>query len=127
VQYLWQTSGPTWAGLAGFTGSSYAAAVRVRFALLAALLPVLPWNHRLRWPAAGVLALAVLGTVVRNGHGGGGAWWQYASTLLHVTAMTAWLGGLAALGWLLLRRRITGERLRRLPLCTDPRRLPSSG
>ncbi|GAB3854032.1 copper resistance CopC/CopD family protein [Dactylosporangium cerinum] len=118
VQYLWESSrgGAGWAGLAGFAGSSYAAAVWVRLALLVALLVVLPWSRRFRWPAAGVLALAVLGTVVRNGHGGGGAWWQYTSTLLHVTAMTAWLGGLAALGWLLLRRRITGERLRRLPL-----------
>ncbi|MEV6931324.1 copper resistance protein CopC, partial [Dactylosporangium sp. NPDC051485] len=124
LQYLWQSSaghgGASWAALAGFAGSSYCAAIWVRLALLAAVAGVLPPPDRpaagrVRWTAGGLLALAVLGSVVRNGHGGGGAWWQLASTLLHVTAMTAWLGGLAALGWLLLRRRITGERLRRLP------------
>ncbi|MEV8515135.1 copper resistance protein CopC [Dactylosporangium sp. NPDC051484] len=125
VQYLWQASatrgGASWTGLGTFAEASYAAAVWARLALLGAAVLVLPpWrrpaHRRIRWTVAGLLALATLGSVVRNGHGGSGAWWQFASTLLHVTAMTAWLGGLAALGWLLLRRRITGERLRRLPL-----------
>ncbi|GAA2579745.1 hypothetical protein GCM10010399_06840 [Dactylosporangium fulvum] len=125
VQYQWQSSatrgGPSWTGLAGFAESSYATAVWVRLALVGAAVLVLPpWNRlaprRIRWTVGGLLALATLGSVVHNGHGGGGPWWQFASTLLHVAAMTAWLGGLATLGWLLLRRRIAGRRLRRLPL-----------
>ncbi|MER7002855.1 copper resistance protein CopC [Dactylosporangium sp. NPDC000555] len=125
AQYLWQSSatrsGASWTGLAGFAEASYTAAVWVRLALLGAALLVLPpWRRpalrRTRWTVAGLLALATLGSVVRNGHGGSGAWWQFALTLLHVAAMTAWLGGLATLGWLLLRGRITGERLHRLPL-----------
>ncbi|WNI18008.1 copper resistance protein CopC [Actinacidiphila sp. ITFR-21] len=129
TQYLWDASavpgGATWAGLRGFAGSAYGQTVFVRVGLLAAALAVLPPPHArdggrrapvLRWTAAGVLAAAVLGSVVRNGHGGTGAWWYFASTLVHVAAVVAWLGGLAVLGWLVLRRRLSLARLSRLPL-----------
>ena len=120
VQYLWQSSaipgGATWAGLLSFAGSAYAEAVYIRLGLLVAAAVVLPHRGRIRWAASGLLALATLGSVVYNGHGGSGAWWHFVSTLLHAAAVTAWLGGLATLGWLLLRQRITGQRLRRLPL-----------
>jgi copper transport protein len=79
----------------------------------------LPRGRRSRaawWAPEGALALAVLGSVVHNGHGGTGARWYFASTLLHVAAVVAWLGGLAVLGWLVLRRRLSLERLARLPL-----------
>lgn len=68
------------------------------------------------WAVEGALALAVLGSVVHNGHGGSGAWWYFGTTLLHVSAVVAWLGGLAVLGWLVLRRRLSLRRLARLPL-----------
>jgi copper transport protein len=123
VQYLWDASavpgGPTWAGLRAFAGSDYGQAVYVRAGLLAAALAVLP---RLRgaaggwWAAGAVLALAALGSVVRNGHGGTGSWWHFATTLVHVSCVVAWIGGLAVLGWLVLRRPPTPHRLTRLPL-----------
>ncbi|MFI0718540.1 copper resistance protein CopC [Streptomyces sp. NPDC021224] len=116
AQYLWDASavpgGATWTGLRAFAGSDYARAVYVRAGLLAAALALLP---RLRAAGGTVLALAALATVVRNGHGGTGAWWHFPLTLAHVAAVTAWLGGLAVLGWLLLRRRLTPARLARLP------------
>ncbi|QMU69077.1 copper resistance protein CopC [Streptacidiphilus sp. P02-A3a] len=139
AQYLWDASalpdGPTWAGLGGFLDSSYCVAVLVRVGLLTAAVVLLPtrptlstrltrptrptatrWALAARWTLEGVLALAALGTVVDNGHGGTGAWWYFGSTLLHVTAVTAWLGGLGVLGWLVLRRRLTRRRLARLPV-----------
>ncbi|GAA3296613.1 copper resistance protein CopC/CopD [Dactylosporangium vinaceum] len=111
AQHEWQGG----ADFGAFAGTAYATAVWLRLTLLAAVPAVLRLPDRLLRVTGGLLAVAVLGTVVRNGHGGAGQWWQFATTLLHVVAVTAWLGGLAALGWLLLRRRISGERLRRLP------------
>lgn len=127
AQYLWDASavpgGATWAGLHAFAGSGYAQAVFVRAGLLAAALALLPRLRRAgdrepagRWAAGALLALAVLGSVVHNGHGGTGSWWHFATTLAHVSAVTAWLGGLAVLGRLMLRRRLTPSRLARLPL-----------
>ncbi|WP_328914995.1 MULTISPECIES: copper resistance CopC/CopD family protein [unclassified Streptomyces] len=127
AQYLWDASavpgGATWAGLRAFAGSGYAGAVLVRAGLLAAALAVLPRLRRAGgaesagwWAGGAVLALAALGSVVHNGHGGTGSWWYFATTLVHVSAVTAWLGGLAVLGRLMLRRRLTPTRLARLPL-----------
>ena len=134
VQYLWDASavagGATWNGLAGFAGSNYAGAVSVRIGLLVAAVIALPppaevaggfrstggrWAA-VRWAACGGLAVAILGSVVRNGHGGGAAWWQFVSTLVHAGAVVCWLGGLAVLGWLVLRRRLSLRRLLRLPI-----------
>ncbi|MHA6757591.1 copper resistance CopC/CopD family protein [Streptacidiphilus sp. PAMC 29251] len=134
AQYLWDASalpgGAGWSGLGDFAGSAYSQAVLVRIGLLAAALALLPTRGalaggrqagdrrllRARWTLQGVLALAVLGCVVHNGHGGSGAWWYFSSTVVHVAAAVAWLGGLAVLGWLVLRRRLSFQRLARLPL-----------
>lgn len=128
AQYLWDASavagGATWSGLGTFVGGAYSGAVLLRIGLLVAALVALPpvrieGRRRLLsvwWALETVLALAILGTVVQNGHGSTGAWWRFASTLVHVSAVVAWLGGLVVLGWLVLRRRLTVQRLRRLPL-----------
>jgi copper transport protein len=125
TQFLWDASavpgGATWSGLRIFAGSGYSEAVFVRGALLVAALTVLPRPVRGgrqagRWVTGTVLALAVLGSVVHNGHGGTGSWWHFATTVVHVSAVVAWLGGLGVLGWLVLRRRLTPHRLTRLPL-----------
>jgi copper transport protein len=141
TQYLWDASavpgGATAAGLGDFVSSSYSEAVLVRVGLLAAALALLPPRRAVDgggdgggdgeggagrralaawWALEGVLALAVLVSVVRNGHGGSGAWWYFGSTVVHVAAVVAWLGGLAVLGWLVLRRRLPRRRLARLPL-----------
>lgn len=125
TQYLWDASalagGPTWRGLREFAGSAYPVAVAVRVVLLAAIAVVLPRAAStgraaaIRWAATVVLGLAVLVTVVENGHGGAGEWWRSAVTVVHAGAVVAWLGGLAVLGWLVLRRRLPVRRLRRLP------------
>ncbi len=127
LQYLWDASalpgGPSPADFAAFLSSTYATTVAVRIGLLLLALLLLPpvetpvtGRSRLRWLVEGVLALAILGSVVRNGHGAAGEWWFFASTLLHVAAVVAWLGGLAALGWLVLRGPLSAARVRRLPL-----------
>ncbi|WP_375476453.1 copper resistance CopC/CopD family protein [uncultured Jatrophihabitans sp.] len=128
AQYLWDASavpgGATWSGLRAFAGSDYSAAVFVRLGLLVVALAALAplrvvarggWRLAAWGTLDALLALAVLGSVVHNGHGGTGAWWRFVSTLVHVSAVVAWLGGLAVLGWLFLRRRVPEHRLRRLP------------
>jgi copper transport protein len=130
IQYLWDASavpgGATWSGLHTFAGSAYSEAVFVRIGLLAAALALLPplrvvgrLDRRVLivwWAAEGALALAVLGSVVHNGHGGAGAWWHFLTTLVHVSSVVAWIGGLVVLSWLVLRRRLSAQRLRRLPM-----------
>jgi copper transport protein len=129
AQYFWQGSavpgGADWSGLGPFAGSGYAETVLVRIGVLGLALVALPplrvVERRPRllnawWAGEALLVVAVLGTVVLNGHGGNGVWWQFVSTLIHVSAVAAWLGGLAVLGWLVLRRRISVRRLLRLPL-----------
>jgi copper transport protein len=127
LQYLWNASGAvsrTDADLAGAVGtfarSSFVVAVSARLALLAlAVVAAGPFARdpsRVRAPVVFVaLGLGAVATVVVNGHGGAGEWWQFASTLLHASAAIAWIGGLVVLGWLLLRGRLTAERLQRMP------------
>ncbi|MFT4043745.1 MAG: CopD family protein [Gordonia sp. (in: high G+C Gram-positive bacteria)] len=128
TQYLWDASalpnGPSGTGFASFATTSYAMAVYLRVVLLgvAAAVPISVgggrrgFGRRVRWAAEAAVALGVAGTVVHNGHGGAGTWWRFALTLVHVLAMIGWIGGLAVLGWLLVRHGLTEERLRRLPL-----------
>lgn len=129
AQYLWEASavpgGAGWSGLGIFAGSAYSETVLVRIGLLGVALVALPplrvvvSGPRLLsawWAGEALLAVAALGTVVRNGHGGNGAWWRFVSTLVHVGAVVGWLGGLAVLGWLVLRSRLSVRRLLHLPL-----------
>lgn len=129
TQYLWDASavpgGGTWSDFRRFTGAPYSETVLVRIGLVAAALALLPPLRlvgdgrrltRAWWAVEATLALSVLGSVIHNGHGGSGARWYFASTLVHVSAVVAWIGGLAVLGWLVLRNRLTEQRLRRLPL-----------
>ncbi|MGC4932661.1 copper resistance CopC/CopD family protein [Gordonia sp. DT30] len=128
TQYRWDASaipgGPTWAGLTDFASSSYAVAVYVRIAALLMLILTIPPPRGVRrgaawarawWAFEGVLALLVLATVVRNGHGGNAQWWRFATTLVHVLAMVTWIGGLVVLGWFLWRDRLTPALAGRLP------------
>lgn len=115
LQHLWESG-----ALATFAASSYAIAVYARIALLAiAGIAVGPAAADRPRRAARVVflaaALVAVGTVVINGHGGAHAWWYFASTALHATSAVAWLGGLTVLGWLLLRGRLSADRLRRMP------------
>ncbi|MFT8636863.1 MAG: copper resistance protein CopC [Pseudoclavibacter sp.] len=131
LQYLWNASGAapqTGVALAGAVGtfarSSFAIAVFARLVLLglaagAAGLFVRGWS-RGRFRGRGLAGFVAIGlgavaTVVVNGHGGAGQWWQFVSTLLHASAAIAWIGGLVVLGWLLLRGRLTAARLQRMP------------
>lgn len=112
VQYLWGASASqaTWNGLLQSFGSDYAVTIYLRVALLA-----LAWTVR-RWlPVFAVVAVLVVATVVHNGHGGAEGGWIFASTLAHATAATAWIGGLAVLGWAMLTRRLSVPQMRRLP------------
>lgn len=119
VQFLWTDSAlppgvPS--DPAAFATSSYAVAVWLRVAALSAAAALVPTTaSRARLVGFGVAAAVALGTTVRNGHGATGDWWKFAATFLHGAAAIAWLGGLAALGWLLLQRRVDGERLQLLP------------
>ena len=118
VQYLWISSAlpgePP--DVEAFLTSDYSVAVAARVILLAAAAAVMPTvPSRARDDTSAVLGLGVVGTLVRNGHGGSGTWWEFASTFLHATGAIAWVGGLVALGWLLLQRRLDGDRLRALP------------
>ncbi|GAA4178577.1 copper resistance CopC/CopD family protein [Gryllotalpicola koreensis] len=115
LQHLWESG-----ALATFATSSYAIAVYARIVALgiAAAVAGPAAADRPRRTARAVFAaagLAAVGTVVVNGHGGSHAWWYFASTALHAISAVAWLGGLAVLGWLLLRGRLSAERLRRMP------------
>ncbi len=54
-----------------------------------------------------VVALGLLRTVDLTGHAGEGPWWAAALDLAHLTALAAWLGGLAVLlAGVLPRRRV---------------------
>jgi copper transport protein len=115
LQHLWEAG-----GLATFATSAYAIAVYARVGALAlAGVAIGPGAADRPRPAARAVfaaaALVAVGTVVVNGHGGSHAWWYFASTALHAAAAVAWLGGLAVLGWLLLRGRLGADRLRRMP------------
>ncbi|GAA4157092.1 copper resistance protein CopC [Gryllotalpicola daejeonensis] len=115
LQHLWEAG-----AIATFAGSSYAIAVYVRLAALAiAGLAAGPAAaDRPRRAARAVFtgaSLVAVGTVVVNGHGGSHAWWYFASTALHAISAVAWLGGLTVLGWLLLRGRLSADRLGRMP------------
>lgn len=139
LQFLWIRSaggGEAWEPeTAAFASSPYALAVAVRLAALGLALVVLggptSWSSgeersaetkrtpRARSPRGRVLALALLGlaavaTVVVAGHGGAGSWLLAASTFVHATAAIAWLGGLVPLALVLLRERLTPQRLRGL-------------
>lgn len=127
--HLWLAStedGASWRGLWDLLGSMYGLSVGLRLVALgvaavsatglAAGTPTRAlWVPRISGAAFAVSAVVACGSVVANGHGGAGAGWQFTSTLLHVLGATAWLGGLGTLGWLLLRHRLTGPQLRRLP------------
>lgn len=113
AQYLWGASASraTWSGLAQSATSSSAVTIYVRIVLLA-----LAWIVR-RWlPVFVVVALLVVATIVRNGHGGAEGGWIFVSTLVHASAATAWIGGLLVLGWAMLTRRLDVAQLRRLPV-----------
>jgi len=115
LQHLWEAG-----AFATFAASSYAVAVYARLAALAiaAVAAGPAAADRPRRGARAVFAAASLvavGTVVVNGHGGSHAWWYFASTALHAISAVAWLGGLTVLGWLLVRGRLSADRLRRMP------------
>lgn len=115
LQHLWEAG-----GLATFATSSYSLAVYVRvIALAVAGIALGPASadrpRRTARYAFAAAALVAVGTVVVNGHGGSHAWWYFASTALHAISAVAWLGGLTVLGWLLLRGRLSAERLQRMP------------
>lgn len=123
LQYAWTISagpddGTGWSGFWTFSSSAYGTAIGLRVLIcLAAAWLVATWSQTTR---ARILALIGLGvaavaTVVQNGHGGAGAWWQYLFTLVHGVAAVTWIGGLLAMGWLLLLQRLTAARLRQLP------------
>lgn len=117
----------TWATTGAYLRSPYALLVELRIVALGAVLVSLRSLARAgrvgrpAFPAAraaavhGALGVLVVGTVAANGHGGSGAWWRLTSTTLHGVAAVAWLGGLLVLAWLLLARRLTPERLTRMP------------
>ena len=129
VQFLWVVSAgagtelsSAWPAFGAFAASSYGTAVAIRVGALAAIALLLRGR-----PDAGsfgptrlwallALAIVVPATVAQNGHGGAGSGWLFASTVLHAAGAIAWLGGLALLGWLLLRRRLSAERLNRMPV-----------
>jgi copper transport protein len=115
LQHLWEAG-----GIATFATSSYAVAVYARVAALAvAAVAAGPAAadrpHRTARVVFTAASLVAVGTVVVNGHGGSHAWWYFASTALHAISAVAWLGGLTVLGWLLLRGRLSADRLRRMP------------
>ncbi|HWK93014.1 MAG TPA: copper resistance protein CopC [Luteimicrobium sp.] len=141
AQYAWTASsaGPVdgavlGSALAGFAGSAYAVRVWVRLVLLGLALVLvtrragtglagtaLPGTGpaegsrsvTVREGAVAVLGLGVVVTVVLDGHGGTGGW-RLVCTTAHAAAAVAWLGGLVVLGWLVLRRRLSADRLARL-------------
>lgn len=123
LQYAWSVSaspddGTGWSGFWTFSSSAYGTAIGLRVLIcLAAAWLVATWSQTTRPRILGLIALGVaaVATVVQNGHGAAGAWWQYAFTLLHGVAAVTWLGGLLAMGWLLLLHRLSAARLRRLP------------
>lgn len=123
VQFLWIASaapplppGAVWGSLVEFARSSYGIAVGVRVAaLLGAALVLIGRPGRWRLAAFFALGLVAVGTITENGHGGAGPWWQFWSTVLHASGAIAWTGGLLVLGWLLLRRQLDADRLRRMP------------
>jgi len=115
LQHLWEAG-----SLATFASSSYAVAVYARLVALSVAAAVIrpAVADQPRAGARAVFAAASLvavGTIVVNGHGGSHAWWYFASTALHAISAVAWLGGLTVLGWLLLRGRLSADRLRRMP------------
>lgn len=125
VQYLWDAATapagtPALSGIGSFAGSGYAIAIYVRVLALALAAVALPRAKDsgaaliVRSALVAVLGLVAVGALVENGHGAS-SWWQFLSTLLHASAAIAWIGGLVLVGWLLLRRRLHGDRLRRLP------------
>lgn len=121
VQYLWDASASrsvSGATAVAFAGSSYALAAYLRLAALIAAVLALPRtasSRPVRYLPFAAAAVVAIGSVVVNGHGGAGPWWRFVATALHAVSAVAWIGGLAVLGWLLLRRRLTAERLRRMP------------
>ncbi|AYG02182.1 copper resistance CopC/CopD family protein [Gryllotalpicola protaetiae] len=115
LQHLWESG-----GLATFAASSYAIAVYARIVALgiAAIVAgpaAADRPHRTARVVFAAAGLIAVGTVVVNGHGGSHAWWYFASTALHAISAVAWIGGLTVLGWLLLRGRLSADRLRRMP------------
>jgi copper transport protein len=101
--------------LAGVIGTRYGIATIIRLVLLVAGAAVL-WglpraNRRLLLGAAGVLSVGVLASTSAIGHAGSGdldviAW---PADMLHLAAASGWLGGLALLVTVLLRRRQSVE------------------
>ncbi|ALJ19145.1 copper resistance CopC/CopD family protein [Microbacterium sp. No. 7] len=68
------------------------------------------------------LGVAIVIAVVAAGHGGsgilglGGSAVAGVATVLHALAAIAWLGGLVPLALVLLNRRLSAERMRRMPV-----------
>lgn len=75
----------------------------LRFAAIVAFVPFVVWRHRVASRVGGVATtvagLGLLAVVSAGGHGVTGRWVSlgYAATVVHLAAMTIWVGGLTLL------------------------------
>lgn len=109
-----------WDQLPVFLASAFAVAAWVRLGVLAAAAAVVVLAGRAvltpRAEAIGLVAavVAASATVAAAGHGGAGPTWRLVAATAHGAGAIAWLGGLAVLALLWLRRRLDAIDVRRL-------------
>lgn len=97
----------TWPSISGFAGTPEGRAILIQAAAAAAIAIATRLTLSVRSVAAVLgLSLATLGPIALTGHSAGAGSHDLATTslLLHLIGVTLWVGGLAALGWVAMRR-----------------------